>query len=245
MNNIKEDEDLKVWKADSSGAIRATSKEPTMSAVLTTELDVHHALRRRGVAYEVAQAMSFEVHERIINYFFFELKKEPMEGFAQVTLQQVAAADRELHVRLAEATRGGFRNGPAGELPLDLHVQTILDGPELKWLLMPLPKRSIGKGLTADTNVGKTSKEDEPKRNRTEPSKNKQEALRIKKLKRTPMPKQLVGCVPCNEEGQPICFGFNLGSCPSSGDCPKGRHICCKKGCYKQHAFVAAHKKGA
>ena len=32
-------------------------------------------------AYEVAQAMSFEVHERIINYFFFELKKEPMEGF--------------------------------------------------------------------------------------------------------------------------------------------------------------------
>jgi len=245
VNNIKEDGDLKVWKADSSGAIRATSKEPTMSAVLTTELDVHHALRRRGVAYEVAQAMSFEVHERIINYFFFELKKEPMEGFAQVTLQQVAAADRELHVRLAEATRGGFRNGPAGELPLDLHVQNILDGPELKWLLMPLPKRSIGKAVTADTNVGKTSKEDEPKRNRTEPSKNKQEVLRIKKLKRTPMPKQLVGCVPCNEEGQPICFGFNLGSCPSSGDCPKGRHICCKKGCYKQHAFVTAHKKGA
>ena len=221
VNNIKEDGDLKVWKADSSGAIRATSKEPTMSAVLTTELDVHHALRRRGVAYEVAQAMSFEVHERIINYFFFELKKEPMEGFAQVTLQQVAAADRELHVRLAEATRGGFRNGPAGELPLDLHVQNILDGPELKWLLMPLPKRSIGKAVTADTNVGKTSKEDEPKRNRTEPSKNKQEVLRIKKLKRTPMPKQLVGCVPCNEEGQPICFGFNLGSCPSSGDLPQ------------------------
>ena len=43
VNNIKEDGDLKVWKADSSGAIRATSKEPTMSAVLTTELDVHHA----------------------------------------------------------------------------------------------------------------------------------------------------------------------------------------------------------
>ena len=86
-------------------------------AALSTDLDVHHALRRRGVAYEVAQAMSFEVHESIINYFFFELKKDPMEGFSSVTLQQVAAADRELHVRLAEATRGGFRVGPAGELP--------------------------------------------------------------------------------------------------------------------------------
>ena len=126
--------DLKIWKADSSGAIRATNKDPALAAVLNTELDVHHALRRRGVAYEIAQAMTFEVHESIINYFFFELKKEPMEGFAQVTLQQVAAADRELHVRLAEATRAGFRNGPAGELPLDLPAKAILEGPELKWL---------------------------------------------------------------------------------------------------------------
>ena len=86
---------------------------------------LQYALRRRGVAYEVAQAMSFEVHEAIVNYLFFELKKEPMEGFSQVTLQQVAAADRELHVRLAEATRAGFRVGPAGELPLDLHVKEI------------------------------------------------------------------------------------------------------------------------
>ena len=134
VNNVKEDNDLKIWKADSSGAIRATNKDPALAAVLNTELDVHHALRRRGVAYEIAQAMTFEVHESIINYFFFELKKEPMEGFAQVTLQQVAAADRELHVRLAEATRAGFRNGPAGELPLDLPAKAILEGPELKWL---------------------------------------------------------------------------------------------------------------
>ncbi|CAL1128793.1 unnamed protein product [Cladocopium goreaui] len=79
--------DLKIWKADSSGAIRATNKDPALAAVLNTELDVHHALRRRGVAYEIAQA-----------------------------------------------TRAGFRNGPAGELPLDLPAKAILEGPELKWL---------------------------------------------------------------------------------------------------------------
>jgi hypothetical protein len=39
-----------------------------MQANVSTELDVHNALRRRGVAYEVAQAMSFEVHELIINF---------------------------------------------------------------------------------------------------------------------------------------------------------------------------------
>ena len=65
---MKEDGDLRIWKADNTGAIKATNKEPSIQANLTTELDVHNALRRRGVAYEIAQAMSFECHERVINF---------------------------------------------------------------------------------------------------------------------------------------------------------------------------------
>ena len=126
--------------------------------------------------------MTFEVHEAIINYFFFELEKDPMEGFGQVTLQQVAAADRELHVRLAEATRGGFKTGPAGELPLDIHVKRILDGPELKWMLMPLPKRAAGKPTT--DGPSKPSNDAESKRNKAEPNKTKQDSLKLKRLKR-------------------------------------------------------------
>ena len=244
VNNVKEDHELKVWKADSTGSIKASSKEPSIVASLTTDLDVHHALRRRGVAYEVAQAMSFEVHESIINYVFFELKKEPLEGFSQVTLQQVAAADRELHVRLAEATRGGFRVGPAGELPLDLHVKKILEGPELKWILMPMPKRNVAKTAGGDAATSKPAADDS-KRTRPEPPKNKKDALRIKKLKRTPMPKKLVGCTPCTDEGQAICFAYNLGTCKSQDDCPKGLHICCKRGGGKKHSYVSAHKQAA
>lgn len=245
VNNVKEDGDLKIWKADSTGAIKATSKEPSIAAILNTELDVHNALRRRGIAYEVAQAMSFETHEAIINYLFFELKKEPMEGFQQVTLQQVAAADRELHVRLAEATRGGFQIGPAGQLPLDDHVKTILEGPELKWLLMPMPKRSTPKSPAAEAPAPKKTGQGDPRKDRADQNKTKLESLKIKKLRRTPMPKKLVGCVPCNDQGQPICFAFNLGTCPSSSDCPKGLHVCCKKGCQQRHSFLAAHKQGA
>eukprot|EP00435_Cladocopium_sp_Y103_P039326 s4108_g10.t1 len=68
VNNVKEDGDLRVWKTDSAGNIKAANKEPSISATLATELDVHNALRRRGVAYEIAQAMSFEVHEKLINF---------------------------------------------------------------------------------------------------------------------------------------------------------------------------------
>ena len=91
---------------------------------------------------KIAQAMSFQTHEKIsINFYYYDLKKEPVEGFAAVTLQQAAAADKKLHVRLAEATRGGFKAGPNGELPRGIPVQSLLDGPEPRWMLMPLPKK--------------------------------------------------------------------------------------------------------
>ena len=245
VNNIKEDSDLRVWKTDGSGAIRAVNKDPSITANLSTELDVHNALRRRGVAYEVAQCMSFEVHESLINFFFYELKKEPMEGFAQVSLQQLAAADRELHTRLAEKTRAGLKPGPAGELPLDIPTTQLLEGPELRWMLMPMPKKTVTKQAPEPPRPIKPAA-DSDKRNRNEqPKRNKQEALRLKRLKRTPMPKQLVGCTPCNEEGKPYCFAYNLGTCSSSTDCDKGMHLCCKKGCGKKHSFISAHKQGS
>ena len=131
--------------------------------------------------------MSFETHEKIINFFFYELKKEPMEGFAPVSLQQLAAADRELHIRLAEMTRAGFKPGPAGELPLDLPTDQVLEGPELRWMLMPVPKRNVAKAPMETPKLTKPTPEVDSKRNRNEqPKKNKQEALRLKRLKRNP-----------------------------------------------------------
>ena len=242
VNNVKEDQDLKMWKTDSSGTIKAVSKDPAIKATLDTELDVHNALRRRGVAYEIAQAMTFETHEKIINRFFHELKREPLEGYSAVTMQQIAAADREMHVRLAESTRAGMRPGPNGELPLDIPATEILEGAEIRWMLMPMPKRSAGSNASHDVASPKKQKVDsEPKKPNT-PKKSKDDALKLKRMKRTPMPKQLVGCIPCDEDGKPFCFGYNLGACSEKSDCKRGMHRCCKKGCGKRHPFCEAHK---
>mmetsp|Transcript_56011 Transcript_56011/g.91199 ORF Transcript_56011/g.91199 Transcript_56011/m.91199 type:complete len:408 (+) Transcript_56011:59-1282(+) len=246
VNNVKEDGDLRMWKSDGSGNIKAVHREPAIAANLTTELDVHNALRRRGVAYEIAQAMSFEVHERLLNFFFYELKKEPMEGFSAVSLQQLAAADRELHIRLAEMTRSGFQPGPAGELPLDIPTGTIIEGPELRWMPMPLPKKTVAKAAPEAPRASKPSTDPDPKRTRGDnQKKSKQDLLKLKKLRRTPMPKKLVGCTPCDDEGRPYCFAYNLGTCASATDCEKGLHLCCKKGCGKKHPFVSGHKQGS
>eukprot|EP00435_Cladocopium_sp_Y103_P035766 s4108_g9.t1 len=117
-----------------------------------------------------------------------------MEGFAAVSLQQVAAADRELHTRLAEATRAGFRPGPAGELPLDIPTEEILKGPELRWMLMPLPKKNVSR--PQDSNVPtKAAADPEVKRTRNENTKKtKEEALKLKKLKRVTAALKSMGC---------------------------------------------------
>ena len=110
---------------------------------------------------------------------------------------------------------------------------------------MPMPKKAIAKPVQEPTKPNKPAA-DPDKRTRTEqPKRNKQDALRLKRLKRTPMPKQLAGCTPCTEDGKPYCFAFNLGTCSSPTDCEKGLHLCCKKGCGKKHSYISAHKQGS
>ena len=94
------------------------------------------------MAYDVAQAMSFERHEELINLFFNEMQREPLEGFRKVSLEQVAAADREVHVRMAEKTRGGLTRDAQGGLPLDGPLRDVIASSEVRWLLMPMPKRA-------------------------------------------------------------------------------------------------------
>ena len=79
LNNIKEQGNLKVWKADSSGTIKQSDAESSLRCEVATELDVLNALRRRGIAYELAHLMSYEVHEMIVSLFFTELQRDPIE----------------------------------------------------------------------------------------------------------------------------------------------------------------------
>ena len=53
------------------------------------------------------------------------------------------------------------------------------------------------------------------------------------------MPEGLIGGTSRNDKGESLCFDFNLDCCGTAGDsCPKGKHQCCKPGCFKRHPFV-------
>jgi hypothetical protein len=241
VNNLKEDNFLKVWKPDASGVIKAVDKASDIRAAVSTDLEVHNALRRRGVAYDVAQAMSFEKHEELINLFFNEMQREPLEGFQKVSLEQVAAADREVHVRLAEKTRGGLARDAQGGLPLDGPLGDVIVSSEVRWLLMPMPKRAPMRAAEPTKKAdgeGKPTPKGPPKKT---PQGKAGANPNPKKIRKGPMPAALRGGVPSNEDGKPICFGYNLGTCRSDGDCTKGLHICCHPKCFQKHAFISKH----
>eukprot|EP00435_Cladocopium_sp_Y103_P072170 s444_g39.t1 len=222
VNNLKEDQFLKVWKPDASGVIKAVDKGLDVRAAVSTDLEVHNALRRRGVAYDVGQAMSFESHEALINLFFNEMQREPLEGFQRVTLEQVAAADREVHVRLAEKTRAGLTKSVEGALPLDKPLKEVMESSEVRWLLMPMPKRLQPRAEPPKKKAEEDTKA-APKVSPKKVAQPKANANGPRKARKGPMPAGLRGGVPVNSDGKPICFGYNLGTCKSDGDCPKGK----------------------
>ena len=206
VNNLKETQALKVWKPDSSGVVKAVDKDSEIRAVVTTDLEVRNALRRRGVAYDVAQAMSFTKHEELINLFFNEMQREPLEGFQRVTLEQIAAADREVHVLLAEKTRAGRVKDANGNLPLDAPLGEALASSEVRWMLMPMPKKLSAK-VTSEQPKGKSKDvKSQPKGTPKKTNQQRQSGQGPKKSRRGPMPSGLRSGVPTNGDGKPICF---------------------------------------
>ena len=241
VNNLKEDSTLKVWRADASGNIKQTEKTDVVKCDVSTDLEVLNALKRRGVAYEIARVMSFEVHEVIVNLLFKELQREPPDGFRKVSMAQVASADREIHLKLAELTRAGLPMGPLGELPLDIHVDKAVALPSVMWLLMPKPKGAGNDKSGSSSDRKNDTTTDPPKRPPKNPKKTLQD--KIKKARKMPMPAKLRGGVPVDDEGRAICFGYNLNTCKEK-QCRRGKHICCHDGCFSaSHTFLSHPKE--
>ena len=73
INAIKEVVGLRVWQPDRSGTIKQVEKDPEVQAPVGSELEVHQALRRRGVAYAIGQVMSFSKLHRLTVKSMFAL----------------------------------------------------------------------------------------------------------------------------------------------------------------------------
>ena len=119
--------------------VDATLKASQLVVDMGSDLKVKMALTRRGLAYDQASLIGFDTHEAWVNTMFRALYRTPPMSFVQPDLQQLLRADCELFVLMAERTRGGLVPTVGGIRPLDTAMTALIDSPDLKYLLNPLP----------------------------------------------------------------------------------------------------------
>lgn len=110
---------------------------------------------RRGLAFEVARLMTYNVHYKIVQHLLKCMNATPLHGYSNVTLEQAHRADIEIFRQLGKLARYSLAPEPDGTPVLDKFVEGVLKEESVKWLLMP-PKSGEGKshGPTPKTPKG-------------------------------------------------------------------------------------------
>lgn len=254
LQSVKTEE---LIKRDASGHLRAQDQSKLPEADTRTDLRMRQAYARRGLAMEVADLMTYTVHEKLVEKLFMEYQRDPPPGYAQISLRQVAEADRRAWKMVAEKSNGDLGRDAAGTRVVDKLIEETLTDPAFLTLLLPLPggrasSSKDGEAVEVEpTGQGKRKlmKENQKLKDqirdlKSEPDKKKRiEKPAVKKMP-VKLPKELWGLEPM-KQGKRICYGFNLGKCSNTckdNECEKGLHVCMK--CWKPgHGAVECKSK--
>ena len=161
----------------------------------------------------------------------------PPPGFTQVSFRQMIHADQKLFLQLSDLTRAGIQATAAGR-PMDAQVPIASALHEVMCLLQPLPF-----GGQAGRSASFWDKGDQDRPERFMPyGKGKPKG----KGKFSPVPTALRGCRSHTNKGNPICFGYGLGTCKNAvknNACEKGLHICAWPNCGGVHPALQCPRR--
>ncbi len=262
--NLAKSARAKEFKRDpSTGFIKLDDRAELPEADLGSDLKLVQALTRRGLAMDLAGAMTFQAHDGLVRLLVREFQRPVPVTHSALTYVHLERADREVFRRLAEECRGGMAPDAAGIKPMDRALPLILLEVNFRMLLVPsLRAGAAGGGRQPDHSSSSQQSGDSsgaPKKSKAKVRKEKMKA-KIEALKQQAsstkvppppqaslvprpvgrMPRQLVGQNSKTPSGKPICYAYNLGTCSVTGPrCPKGEHLCVS--CFEPHAFVADH----
>jgi len=229
----------KTWRVDSNGFLKESVVSDVPCADIKSDLLLLCALRRRALAFDMADVASYETMEEVTSALLAEYLSTPPPGYARVSLEQLRRADMEVFRQLSDRCRQGVRRAPDGLRPFDAHIPTILASPAFRYLLMPLPGRGGVSGSSDEgtAGAGKRSLERTVQELRAEnkrlraaagsagsasytpsPSGGKGKGAGRKggksqgkgKFRGPNMPPVLVGKAWQTAAGDPICFKFNM-----------------------------------
>lgn len=217
-----------------------------------SELQALEALRRRGIAFAFADVLSWECHEQYLQQLTSHLRQEPPPNYSRPTLPQVLKADRQVFLFLIR-TGVDLKRLPDGKLDMDAKIFKALESYEVGFHLLPMPK-ATGKAEVQSSasspaqpawNAGKGG--NQPWRRWQPYNKGKGKSSWTSKGKggksmgQGLLPRPLLGRDNTSTDAHQrrLCFDYQLGKCtsnvPDGSECPRGWHLCCRRGCYAPH----------
>ena len=225
---------------DSAGNLKVEAKQADVTADTSSEMLLQYALQRRGLAMDQANLLEYEVHQTWVDKLLKHRLQSSPEGYAKVTMKQLMEADKRLFHELADHTRAGVQAGPQGR-PLDRVFSLCTSSADVMHLLQPLP---APKPSILDP---KFTERPHPYQREFKGGKEKGKGKAKGKGGRMPLAMVEAGCRAFTNSGDPICFGYSLGSCTNKvvkGRCEKGFHVCAMPKCGKHHPFTQCPMKG-
>lgn len=217
------------------------------------ELQAFEALRRRGVAMDFADILSWESHERYLQQLTSHLRMDPPQNYTRPTLQQILKADRQVFMYLIRVGVQ-LKRMPDNTLDMDTKLFQALHSYEVGFHLLPLPKataRSEQPQPAHHQGSGAQGSKGNSWQHRSSPYKGKGNNGGTKgksKGGKGILPKFLLGRDNTNMDmhGRRLCFNYQVGKCTEAADgaeCTRGWHLCCRKGCFAPHAEKDHEKK--
>ena len=122
---------------DKNGFLKMHTGIETPSIPVKGLMRLQACLLRRAVALDLGNVLTWEAHGQLSAEMLGALQRDPVPGFAQVTMEQAVDFDREVWRRMTEEARRGFRQGADGARPLDAVLGRVLVEPRVAMLLLP------------------------------------------------------------------------------------------------------------
>lgn len=255
IGGVKRDKEISAV-IEPNNSLKIATKDPETKAIIVSDLNLRTAFRRRALAYDQCNLISYEVLEGWAEMLFNTMDEIPPPSYSQVTRHQILSADKTLFVKVIEDCRAGIvpTTDAGGNVsrPMEKSFLKFSTDHAVTFNLLPLPRGSGSGKPRANMDdeehpsSHKMRKTDNQGRGRGKgkgKGKGKGNNSGADKL-----PPALAGCWK-NIKGKPACKYFNMSICRSDArpgeECQFGVHLCMSPACGANHPALSCDKNPA
>ena len=121
------------------GSLVLRNQDDKLTSAPDSEIKVHYAMIRRGLAFQFARLMSHSQHCQWETFLFESLHRDTPPGYSRPTLSQLMQCDKAAFGRLS-STLQNIRQAADGSYPLGEALLNLRTDPNITLFLAPMAK---------------------------------------------------------------------------------------------------------